>query len=48
MVKSILIDDYVHSMLTEKQRELLKKDIKLSLSDIAAKAIEAGIDSVEE
>lgn len=48
MVKSVLIQDEVHTVLVKKQTELLKKDIRIGLSKIAEKAILAGIENIGE
>ncbi len=46
MVKSILVDDYVHLKIVEKQSELIKHGIKLTMSDITARAIVDGLNGI--
>lgn len=48
MVKSVLIQDEVHTALIKKQTELLKKDIRMGISKIAEKAILSGIENIGE
>lgn len=48
MVKSVLVDDYVHQKIVEKQSELMEKGIKLTMSDITARAIIDGLNGITE
>lgn len=47
MVKTIQISDDVHTMVAEKQLELIKKKINRKFVEIADQAIKNGIDSVK-
>ena len=44
--KSLLVDDYIHLKIVEKQSELIKKGIKTTMSDITARAIIDGLDKI--
>lgn len=46
MVKSLLVDDYVHLKIVEKQSELLEHGKKLTISDITARAIIDGLTKI--
>lgn len=48
MVKSVILDDYVHRLLTDKQSEIHEKyKVKINISDVAAIAIQIGINGVD-
>lgn len=48
MVKSVILDDYVHKLLTDKQSEIRDKyKVKINISDVAAIAIQVGINGVD-
>jgi len=46
MVKSLLVDNYIHAKIVEKQSELLEHGKKLTVSDITARAILNGLDRI--
>lgn len=45
MVKTILVDDEIHELLWNKQRELRDKKINITLSNLASEIIKCNVEN---